>query len=143
MERENITGTVIYLANKIGVSLDVNDISECYRVPTRKGVKPIIVKFVRRSSKYELMKNKKKLKGTGDHGVYIQDDLTAFRSKLLRTVKNDAKVKSCWSVDGRIVCIIVEGGKDVKKYIDSPEDLLPKLGWTEAMLKESGLYFDF
>ena len=48
-------------------------------------------------------------------GVYINDDLTAFRSRLIYELKRDAAVKKVWSIDGRIFCVQDEKGQEVRK----------------------------
>ena len=119
-----------------------SDISTSHRLRGRAGrAKSIIVKFVRRDTKIAIMKNKKRLRSTEIHNsVYIDEDLTPIRRKILRELKKDGR--KAWSVEGRIYCIVRESGHDVKKAIDSPEDLI-KVGWNEEKVIQLGLYFNF
>lgn len=48
--------------------------------------KAVIVKFVRRKKKLELLKNKHKLRQFEDK-VFFTEDLTPLRAKLLKSVK--------------------------------------------------------
>ena len=72
--------------------------------------------------------------------VYINDDLTPMQAKITRKMRNDTSTNSVWTIDGRIFCTITENGKDVKKSIESPDDLF-KLGWDEAKIKALDLYY--
>ena len=101
--------------------------------------RPIIAKFVRRDTKTAIMRNKRNLKGLdGYKSVFVNDDLTNMRSKLVYELKRDDSVTRVWTMNGKIMCIQEEDGKEVKKMIDSPDDLF-KVGWTEE--KVAGLAF--
>ena len=134
--------TVIKLAADIGVNINREDISVSHRLPGRQGKpKPMIVKFVRRDTKTNLMKNKQKLKNVAARkGVYISDDLTPLRAKLVREMKNDAGIKSVWTTGGRINGVLNDR-TETKVTIDSPEHLL-RVGWSEEKIKDLGIYFD-
>ena len=129
------------LAKDIEVEIAQSDISTSHRLRGRAGrAKPIIVKFVRRDTKIAIMKNKKRLRSTEIHNsVYIDEDLTPMRGKILRELKKDGR--KAWSVDGIIYCIVRESGQDVKA-IDSPKDLI-KVGWNEGKVIQLRLYFKF
>ena len=91
------------------------------------------------------MKKKKQLKNDRNKDrfehVYIDEDLTALRRKMLRELKQDRAVKRAWTIDGKIHCVLEENGKEVKKTIDSPDDLL-RVGWSEDKVHELGLYIE-
>ena len=142
-ERENTNDIVINLAKELGVGIDAHDISVSHRLPGPKGKpRPIIVKFTRRDVKNEIMKKKKVLKGKSTFkDVFINDDLTKLRGKLMKAIKGDEKVIRTWSVDGRIFCVVKEGDREVKKLIDSPDDL-HKLDWSEERVRDLGLYLE-
>lgn len=148
---EKTNDIVVKLAKDIGVNIQDRDISVSHRLPQRAGrgrngatrPKPLIVKFVRHDTKVAIMQKKKQLKNKeGYRNVFIDDDLTPLRNKMLRELKRDETVKRCWSIDGRIFCIQEERGQEVKRVIDSPDDLL-KVGWSEEKVAEMGLFFDF
>ena len=52
---------VVEVAGKIGVTIKRVDISVCHRLASRSGLRPIIVKFVRRETKFQIMKHKKNI----------------------------------------------------------------------------------
>ncbi|KAK3868792.1 hypothetical protein Pcinc_025830 [Petrolisthes cinctipes] len=131
-EGEDVTATVIKVAEDIGVTLIQGDISVCHRIGTSSDAnrpKPIIVRLARREKKIELMKNKKKLK----RGIYIDKDLTKVRSKMLYEIRRDPQTTQTWKIDGRIFAMVNEGGEETKKIFDTPDDLY-KLGWNETKL---------
>ena len=68
----------------------------------------------------------------------VYDDIAAMRSKLVYELKRDESVTSVWTIDGKILCIQEESGREMKKVIDSPDDLF-KDGWTNE--KVAGLSF--
>ena len=129
------------LAADIGVTLKPEDISVSHRLPGRPGsTRPFIVKFVRRNTKTTMMKNKRKLRDANRKGVYINDDMTPLRAKMARILRHDPSTQSVWSIDGRIFCTILENGSEVKKIVDSPDDLF-KLGWSEEKVNNLNIYF--
>ena len=74
--------------------------------------------------------------------TYIQSQIQLTqRSKLVRILKGEKEIKSVWTIDGRINCTFDRDGHEVRKVIESPDDLF-KLGWTEAKIAGLGLYAD-
>ena len=99
------------------------------------------MKLVRRDTKFELMRNKKMRAMEKYRHVYVNDDLTTSRSKLVKILKGEKEIKSVWTIEGRINCMFDRDGHEVRKVIESPDDLF-KLGWTEAKIAGLGLYTD-
>ena len=86
------------------------------------------------------MHNKKKLKSLEKYRqVFVNEDPTALRSKMVRVLKNEESIKSMWTIKGRINCIYEQEGREMRKTIESPDDLF-KLGWAEAKIGGLGLY---
>ena len=142
---ENTTELIVNMAKAIGVEISTADISVSHRLPQRntQRPRPIIAKFVRREKKTEVMKAKKNLKSKQEYkGVYIDDDLTQMRGKIMKALREDSNIKRCWSIDGKIFCRVLEKGNEITKVVDSPEHLF-KLGWPESKVKELGLYYSF
>ena len=135
------TAKVISLAANMAMTLKPDDISISHRLPARAGeCRPLIVKFVRRSTKVNLMRSKWALREKASRrGVYVNDDLTQLRGRLVREMKRDTGVNKVWSIDGRIFCTQYEDGREVKRFVDSPDDLF-KLGWSEEKVVGLGLY---
>ena len=149
-EGEDTNRLVIDLAADMGVTVKPEDISVSHRLPAGRGPRtkaanrprPIIAKFVRRDMKSQVTRNKRKLREKeGRRWVFIEDDLTPLRAKLVRELKADEHIKNVWTIDGRVFCTRTENGREVKKTIESPEDLL-SVGWTEAKVKELGFFMD-
>lgn len=59
----------------------------------------IIVKFVRRSDKLAVMLRRKSLKGSG---LSISDDLTLRNVRLIKEVRDNERIESVWSWDGKV-----------------------------------------
>ena len=139
---------VIKLADAVGVSITQADISVSHVLPSRKKDDAavgttVIAKFVRRDVKSAIIKNKKKLKSMESYkSTYVNEDLTPLRSAMLRALRNDNAIKSCWSSEGRILCKLVVEGEEVTKSLESPDDLW-KVGWDEERILKSGLFPKF
>ena len=79
------------MASYCGVRLKTDDIRVCHRLPSRNGGKrPLIARFFRRDKKIELMWNKKMLKSQLAK-VYLNDDMTQLRSRILFSLCTEKK----------------------------------------------------
>ena len=139
---ENTDDIVRQVGREIGVSIKEIDISISHRIG-RRGAKPrpIVAKFVRRSVRNEMLRNRKNLKGNKRYPkVFIDEHLTQLRSKMLKMVREDPEVDSTWSIGGKVWC--KKKGEEEKRCINSPEELFSKLNWTEEKIKNSGLFLD-
>ena len=157
-ENEDVRQLVVDVAQKMGVSIDMRDISTCHRLggfnrPRDQGDIPlpraIIVKFVRRDIKYEIMKNRKYLGNRkahqlkdGEYNIYVNEDLTPLRNKIKRILEKEHDISEVWTHDGKIMCMQTINGKPYKRRIDTPEDLIRELGWSFSRLDLLGLTVD-
>lgn len=109
------------IAKSIDVDLEPSDFTACHGVgDVRKQPKQVLCRLDK-GKKFELMHNKKKLKnksgsGTGSR-IYVNEDLTPLRVKMLKLVKE--KFRGAYTVNGKI--IVYQDGK--RCTIDSPDDL--------------------
>lgn len=88
-----------------GTTIRPEDISTIHRTGQRRrgGNRPVLVRFVSRKKKVEVMRAKKNLKGKqGYQQVFINEDLTALRAKLLRYVKDLPTIEKAWTSEGKI-----------------------------------------
>lgn len=109
VEGEDTTDITIAVCNAMDVPLIRRDIDVSHRV---KGGTPksapdsIIVKFVRREVKAEVMKKKRLLKDSNNYKrVFIEEDLTIMRRKIIQILKETGEQHSerrVWSRDGKI-----------------------------------------
>ena len=74
------------------------------------GPRSIIVKFVRRSDKLEVMLRRKQLKGTG---ISISDDLTNRNVRLIKEAHDNESLEAVWSWDGKVYAKGVNGRKSL------------------------------
>ena len=138
----------VIIAVAAGVVITNGDISTSHRVGrpgNARGGKPrpIVARFVRRDTRTEILRSKKKLKGHAAYnGMFLSKQLSPVRTKLLYAVKNDADTAWTWTIDGKIFCT-KRADPDGKRYVlTSPDDLFKQLGWGEDKLKKSGLFVD-
>ena len=83
---EDVFAKVVSVAEEAGVTTTAIDCSTCHRLPSGgKGPKPLLAKFVRPDTKYQLMQHKKSLKETSN---YVNNDLTRLRSKITRGLRS-------------------------------------------------------
>lgn len=108
----------VKIVEKIGEVLDVNisenDIDACHWVPTPKaGVQNIVVRFVQRSKRNDLLSKARKktftctdLELSSNDPVYVNEHLTQKNKKLLsaaRQKKKEVNWKFVWTSNGRIL----------------------------------------
>lgn len=108
--RENTIELVSdFLYNQFGLETDIeiaHRVGEKGR--NRNEPRSIIVKFVRRSDKMEVMLRRKQLKGSG---ISISDDLTVKNVKLIKVTRENERIEAAWSWDGKVYAKGVNGHK--------------------------------
>ena len=133
-------GYVLDLSRAIGAEIALTDIERSHRVgrPSAGRTRDIIVKFASYRTRRMVYGARTTTKDSGYVGVYINEDLTKPRNKLLLKARKMVKtklLKSAWSSDGNI---LVRDGEEEKHRITSESDLavfgpVPKLfGETDA-----------
>ena len=146
---EDTNQIVIDLAKKVNINITNNDISVSHRLgPVRRSdsetishsPRAIIVKFVRRDVKVAIMRNKKYLKNKkskdlkdGEHNVYINEDLTPLRMRMKNALEREG-VSDLWTMNGNIRFMYKLHGRPTKIQVETPEDLITKLGWNFSRL---------
>lgn len=103
------------------INLNERDINKCYRVGKQNNnsmkSRPVIIQFKFYEHKLTVLKNAKNFKGKK---IFITEDLTQNRLKLLQDAKSKLGVKNVWSYNGNI--FVKVNGSSVK--IRNNEDLL-------------------
>ena len=136
-ESENTTELVKTLANdKLGVTLDDRDFDRSHRVG-KSGTHPrsILVKFTNYTARNIVIKQRRKLKGSG---ITIQEDLTKKNQNLLKKTAQQTGVVSTWSRDGRVFAGVLTStpGKLAKVQIRSTaswQDLPDERSYQETL----------
>ena len=140
-ENENVREKVNNIGQRIGVTIPESAINVVHRTGPRGGPRPprmVLVRFASREVKYELLRNKKNLKDIPDlKGIFIGEDLTPLRAKLLRKVKSLPNVKNANTKDGIIHCNMNNGSHVI---VESPDDLF-HVGLDEVDYNELGLQY--
>ncbi|KAL8585245.1 hypothetical protein ACOMHN_065734 [Nucella lapillus] len=133
---EQVETKALKVFTDAGVEVVADDIAAVHCAGKEvKGTRPILVKFVSRRKRRLVMEKKKNLKGkTGYERVFVNDDLTPLRARLLGFVKRLDQVKRAWMVDGRIFCVrksppgLSPELRPKPVIIETPDDLFDKLG---------------
>lgn len=90
-----------FVQQKLSLTISINEIDRSHRVGLSRNGKPraILVKFVSYRCRAEVFKRKKLLKNSP---ISIKEDLTIYRSNVLREAVKKFGVANVWSNDGRI-----------------------------------------
>lgn len=110
---ENLLSKVLHLLND-GLKIKCNtfEINRVFRIgkfsQNDKKPRSVIVDFVSNMKRNEIYKAKTNLKGTG---IFINEDLTDFRFKLLQAARKKFGIKDAWSQNCRI---FVKRGNNVE-----------------------------
>ena len=91
------------LSSKLGLRVEKEDIDIAHRIGKhhREKIRPVIVRFIRRQTKSDVMRNAKLLKGSG---IFLNEDLTKLNAEVLASVrvKDPETVERAWSFDGKL-----------------------------------------
>jgi hypothetical protein len=104
----HVSTEVVKMAHEIGADINTEKIVKAHRVGRVKddGTGQIIVKLNNEKTRDELLKLKKKLRGTENFAdVWMSEDLTKIRSDLfakMRQLKREKRVKEVWTFNGVI-----------------------------------------
>ncbi len=125
---ENLHKKIVKIAkSKLAMKkLKEDDIQEVYRAGKKKENKTrdIVVQFTKKSTRDEFLKQRTKIPRTTDprKRMYINEDLTEFRQKLLFDARQKVKcgkIKDAWCQHGNIMVLKLEGGPTcIKDYND-------------------------
>ncbi len=99
-DKENTTTLVLeIIKEKLKVELRPQDIDASHRVGKQQEDKPrgIIVRFVRRIHKEQVIGARRLLKGSG---ITVTEDLCVPMMQLYNRVRNSERVKNCWTWRG-------------------------------------------
>ena len=146
-EGEDTEQKVLGIFKALHADITPADVSVVHRTGGRKRKgRLILVRFVSRKKRKEVMQKKKVLKDKPEYaGVYVFDDLTTLRAKMLYYLKKKVPVvENAWTIDGRIHCTkkrvpdLSERESPGRIFtIDTP-DVLFKLGVDAVDFKELG-----
>ncbi|KAL8625812.1 hypothetical protein ACOMHN_012404 [Nucella lapillus] len=131
---ESVEKKALEVFTAVGADVKPEDLAAVHRaVKEKKGSRPILVKFVSRRKRREVMERKKVLREKEEHrGTYLNDDLTPLRARLLGMVQRLDGIQKAWTVDGRIFCLKrMPVGLAVQQkpvLLETSDDLFSKLG---------------
>lgn len=107
-----------------GIQLDHSSIEACHPLPRRSATdrQAVIIRFVNRKHKAELLRQGRKLKGTN---VYMNDHLTKQNAEIARNarlLKKERKILNTWTTNCKIF-IKLNGPEEKVLVIRKMEDL--------------------
>ena len=115
---------------RLNVTVQPRDIARSHRITPRTtpeqtrepaSPKPIIVKFSSYNIRQSVFHAKSLFKGSP---IYVQEDLTTERRKLLKAALEKTSVKRVWTRDGRITALVkVHGSQDRRVAIRNANDI--------------------
>ena len=118
-ENEDLKKKVCSLiGGALGVKIAKTDIAAAHRLPSKNKDRPhpVIVRFVDKEVKFLVLKQRKKLKGTGKS---ITEDMTVGNIKLLNRAENSKVFQSVWFSNGRVHAIDSRGKHKLLELFDS------------------------
>lgn len=126
-DNENTDDIILKMAADIGSDIQLGDIDRSHRVgkPGSHRTRPreVIVKFTSYRARQKLYKMRTALKDSGYAGIFLNEDLTKYRSQLLyeaRKIVKSENAKGAWSSDGNI---LIKDYDDTVHRINSLNDL--------------------
>ena len=143
---EQVEQKALGVFKEAGADVKEVDIAAVYRVGrVGRGPRPVLMKFVSRRKRSEIMEKKSPKGKDGYQKVYINDDLTPLRAKLPALVKRLDDVDKAWTVGGSIHCTkkvppgLASGANQRPVVvIDTPDELF-KLGLEQIDFRSLGL----
>ena len=100
---QSAEGIATLLNDKMNLNLSAYDIDVVHRLGRFEigKIRPVIVKFVQREVKFNVMRNAKHLKNTP---ISVNEDLTQLNQKVLSSIRLKAKheVAKGWSQEGKL-----------------------------------------
>lgn len=137
-EGEDLKAVIVKLGEDIGVTVQKNSINVAHRAGRKIGDKPrmVLCRFTSRDVKHDLLVKRAELKkNDSTKSVYVNEDLTPLRLKLLYKARSVEGVKAAYTREGIIHCQLHNGDH---LTIESPDDLF-KLGVDNLDYGELGL----
>ena len=106
---------ITFAKEKLDIIIQPYDIVKIHKLKNnKKKHNKILVKLHHNSTKFEIIKNSKKLKGTD---TYINEHLTQFNSDIFykaRQLRKDKVILHCWTINGITFIIKNEDSSPVK-----------------------------
>lgn len=103
-ELQSLEQQVTEFFNKKDIQMDRRNIAACHTLPKRQNNRQnIIIRFVSRKRKVEVLKQARKLKGTG---VYVNEHLTKRNAEIARQariLRKGGQIQDTWTRNCRVM----------------------------------------
>ena len=122
-DEDPVQVTADIIKDNLKIQTPARDIEVAHRLgaPTAGKKRPMAVVFRYRDKKYDLMRARKMLKGTG---VVFSEDLCKEIRDLLQNIKQHNLVDSAWALNGKIFMKPKSGNVKTVRYGDKWKDFL-------------------
>ena len=96
---------VDFCSNILGIDIQLSDISIAHRMPKGKQdkIRPVLVRFSNRHTRDSVYRARRKLSGSNNNGIYINEHLTKQNDELClgyRQLKKQRKIYRTWTWHG-------------------------------------------
>jgi len=96
---------VDFCSNILGIDVQLSDISIAHRMPKGKQdkIRPVLVRFSNRHTRDSVYRARRKLSGSNNNGIYINEHLTKQNDELClgyRQLKKQRKIYRTWTWHG-------------------------------------------
>ena len=127
-EDKDLRSKFIEMAATLGVTLHDHDINIIHiKLTASARSQSVIVKMNNRKLRHDILYAKKALLNTDGSvfkGVFVQEDLTSQKSKLLKFIKGNANVERAQTSEGRLRVTLKEDcGAGKRVTIENPDNL--------------------
>ena len=121
-----------FIKDRLKIPLTLPDIDGAHRVGIARNGKPrgMIVRFLKRADRMEVLRARKVLKGTG---ISVAEDLTKLNVQLLNRAKNHPKIEQsyswnnkCWAVGKNGTRIKLTLHCNIDSLLDAPRVYTPR-----------------
>ena len=144
---EGLEAKAVGVCKDLGVDVTPEAFDAVHRVGKKKEGKPrqVIVRFISRKVRDRVFSKKRLLRDQGK-GIFLNDDLTPLRSKMMYAIKQTGQW-NVWSVRGLLHCTKklpegvqrVDGQRPDLVIVETPDDLA-KVGFNSIDLVDLGLH---
>ena len=113
-----------FFRNRLGVNVQKSDISIAHRLQASDGdrERAIQVKFTRREAKMDVLRNRRKCKGTG---VVIAEDLCSSYLRLFHNLRDLVGKGNVWTWEGKVLCKV--GGITKRVTLENADDIINEI----------------
>lgn len=110
--------------DKLKIKLKKDDIEICHRMGQKalNKIRPIVTKFRYRDTKWDVMKARRSLKGTG---ITFSEDMVSELQNLQKALEKHPGVEASWAWNGKIMAKDLSGKVKIVRYGSDIDKMFP------------------